>query len=165
MHSCIDTTWLRILTVYQPLEPVRIWSHVVSMQERYCRSNLRCWRSVPHHSWKLLLKIRAENHLLEWIHNGANRFFLKTHLVFIYFEFHEIFFKRCFVHTIFCFWVLVTFGDKAMKILCNLCLHFQGKMGKAEKTQLKWPKTKRQKYGMNETFISSELKWKSHKIS
>ena len=31
---------------------------------------------------------------------------------------------KCFVHTIFSFWFLVTFGNKVTKILRNLCLHF-----------------------------------------
>ena len=30
----------------------------------------------------------------------------------------------CFIHPIFHFWFLVTFGDKVTKILYNLCLHF-----------------------------------------
>ena len=30
----------------------------------------------------------------------------------------------CFVHPIFRFWFLVTFGDEVTKILRNLCLHF-----------------------------------------
>ena len=34
--------------------------------------------------------------------------------------FHDM----CFVHPIFRFWLLVTFGDKVTKILHNLCLHF-----------------------------------------
>ena len=81
----------------------------------------------------------------------------------------------CFVHPIYRFRFLVTFGNKVMKILRILCLHFarqdvnkeyviffyilQGKMDKAEKNRkenhttkvTKIPKTKRQKYGMNET--------------
>ena len=49
---------------------------------------------------------------------------------------------KCFVHPIFRFWFLVTFGNQVMKILRNLCLHFarqDGKDGKNEKkiTQLK----------------------------
>ena len=57
------------------------------------------------------------------------------------------------------FLCLVSFGDKVTKILHNLCLHFQGKMGKTEKnrkkvTQLEWLKYKRQKYGMKETFLT-----------
>ena len=70
----------------------------------------------------------------------------------------------CFVHPIFRFWFLVTFGDKVMKIQKSYIIFvyiLQGKMGKTEKTkkkimQLKGPKyqTKRQKYGMNETKFS-----------
>ena len=43
----------------------------------------------------------------------------------------------CFVHPIFCFGVLVTFGDKVMKILRNLCLHFVRQNGQAGKTEKK----------------------------
>ena len=32
--------------------------------------------------------------------------------------------KKCFVHPIFRFWFLVTFGDEVTKILRNHCLHF-----------------------------------------
>ena len=54
----------------------------------------------------------------------------------------------CFVHPIFRFWFLITFGDEVMKIIRNLCLHFakqdrqDGKDGKNRKkiTQLKLPK-------------------------
>ena len=66
---------------------------------------------------------------------------------------------KCFVHPIFRFWFLVTFVDEVMKILRNLCLHFARQDGQDRK---KWkenhetkvtkiPKTKRRKYGMNET--------------
>ena len=68
----------------------------------------------------------------------------------------------CFVHPIFRFCFLVTFGDKNTKILCNLCLHFarqDGQDGKNRKENhatkvTKIPITKRRKYGMNETFVS-----------
>ena len=30
----------------------------------------------------------------------------------------------CFIHPIFRFWFLVTFGDEVRRILRNLCLHF-----------------------------------------
>ena len=61
-----------------------------------------------------------------------------------------------FVHPIFHFLFLVTFGDEVMKILRNLCLHFarqDGQDGKKWKenhaTKLtKIPKTKRRKSGM-----------------
>ena len=55
----------------------------------------------------------------------------------------------CFVHPIFHFWFLVTFG-KNTKILRNLCLHFakqdgqDGKKGK-KVTKLKWPKYQKPK--------------------
>ena len=53
----------------------------------------------------------------------------------------------------------VTFGDKLTKILRNLCLHFarqdwqDGKKPKENRATkvTKIPKTKRRKYGMNET--------------
>ena len=67
----------------------------------------------------------------------------------------------CFVYPIFRFWFLVTFGEEVTKILRNLCLHFARQDGQDRK---KWkenqatkvtkiPKTKRRKYGMNETII------------
>ena len=49
----------------------------------------------------------------------------------------------CFVRS-FYFLFLVYFGDKVMKILCNLCLHFPGQDGK-KITQLKWPKYQKPK--------------------
>ena len=53
------------------------------------------------------------------------------------------------------------FGNEVTKILCNLCLHFARQDGKNKKKRkenhannvTKIPKTKRQKYGMNETPI------------
>jgi hypothetical protein len=56
---------------------------------------------------------------------------------------------------------LVTFGDKVTKILGNLCLHFarqNGYDGKKRKENqatkvTKIPKTKRHKYGMNQTYV------------
>ena len=61
----------------------------------------------------------------------------------------------------FVFGFLVTFGNKVTKILRNLCLHFarqDGQNGKKWKENhatkvTKIPKTKRQKYGMNETLV------------
>ena len=55
-----------------------------------------------------------------------------------------------FVHPIFRFLFLVTFGDEVMKILRNLCLHFarqDGQDGKNGKKimQLKWPKYQKPK--------------------
>ena len=35
----------------------------------------------------------------------------------------------CFVHPIFGFWFLVTFGDEVTKILLNLCSHFARQNG------------------------------------
>ena len=72
--------------------------------------------------------------------------------------------KFCFVHPIFRFWSLVTFGDEVTKIRKYYVIFvyiLQGKMGKTEKNRkenhatkvTKIPKTKRRKYGMNETFI------------
>ena len=66
----------------------------------------------------------------------------------------SVFLVLGFVHPIFRFWFLVTF-------LRNNCLHFarqDGKDGKNGKkiTQLKWPKTKRRKYGMKETLRSNK---------
>ena len=62
------------------------------------------------------------------------------------------------------FWFLVTFDNKVTKIRKYYVIFvyiLQGKMGKTEKKQkenhatkvIKIPTTKRQKYGMNETFI------------
>jgi hypothetical protein len=63
-----------------------------------------------------------------------------------------------FVHPIFRFLFLVTFGDEVMKILRNLCLHFarqDGQDGKKWKENhatkvTKIPKTKRQNSSNNE---------------
>ena len=63
-----------------------------------------------------------------------------------------------FVHPIFRFWFLVTFGNEVMKILRNLCLHFarqDGQDGKNLKENhatkvTKIPKTKRQNSCNNE---------------
>ena len=71
----------------------------------------------------------------------------------------------CFVHSIFRFWFLVTFGDEITKIRKYYIIFvyiLQGKMGKTEKIRkknhatkvTKIPKTKRRKYGMNETKMS-----------
>ena len=66
--------------------------------------------------------------------------------------------EKCFVHPIFRCWFLVTFGDEVTKILHNLCLHFarqdgqDGKKMERKSKVTKIPKTKRRKYGMNETF-------------
>ena len=69
---------------------------------------------------------------------------------------------QCFIHPIFLFWFLVTFGYEVMKILRNLCLHFarqdeQDGKNRKKIMHLKWPKylpkTKRKKYGMNQTLL------------
>ena len=63
------------------------------------------------------------------------------------------------------FWFFVNFGDEVMKIQKNYVIFvyiLQGKMGKTEKKlkenhatkMTKIPKTKRRKYGMNETLFS-----------
>ena len=58
----------------------------------------------------------------------------------------------CFVHPIFRFCFLVTFGDEVTKILCNLCLHFARQDGQDRKRKenhatevTKIPKTKKRK--------------------
>ena len=38
--------------------------------------------------------------------------------------------NNCFVHSIFRFWFLVTFGDEVTKVLRDLCLHFAWQDGK-----------------------------------
>ena len=68
-------------------------------------------------------------------------------------------FNFCFVHSIFRFWFLVTFGDEVTKIRKYYVIFvyiLQGTMGKTEKRKenhatkvTKIPKTKRQKYGMS----------------
>jgi hypothetical protein len=63
-----------------------------------------------------------------------------------------------FVHPIFRFLFLVTFGDEVMKILRNLCLHFARQDGQDGKKWIenhatkvtKIPKTKRQNSNNNE---------------
>ena len=57
---------------------------------------------------------------------------------------------------------LVTFGNVVTKILSNLCLHFARQDGQDRKKGrennvakvTKIPKTKRRKYGMNETLLA-----------
>ena len=66
------------------------------------------------------------------------------------------------------FWFLVTFGVEVMKMRKYYVIFdyiLQGKMGKTEKKQkenhatkvTKMPKTKRRKYGMNETIVQHIL--------
>ena len=68
----------------------------------------------------------------------------------------------CYIHHIFGFWFLVTFGDEVTKIQKYYIIFLyilQGKMGKTEKNRkenhatkvTKIPKTKRREYGMNKT--------------
>jgi hypothetical protein len=71
--------------------------------------------------------------------------------------------KFCFVHPIFCFWLLL--ATKLRQYYVIFVYILQGKMGKMEKNQkenratkvTKIPKTKRRKYGMKETFITLAL--------
>ena len=63
---------------------------------------------------------------------------------------------NCFVHPIFRFWFLFTFGDEVTKILRNLCLHFarqDGQDGKKQKENhaTKMSKNQRRKYGIGST--------------
>ena len=44
----------------------------------------------------------------------------------------------CFIHPIFRFWFLVTFGDEVMKISRNLCLHFARQDGQDRKNIQNW---------------------------
>ena len=72
---------------------------------------------------------------------------------------------NCFVHPIFHFWFLFTFGDEVTKIQKYYVIFvyiLKGKMGKTEKKRKenhatkvnKIPKTKIRKYGINETKIT-----------
>ena len=62
------------------------------------------------------------------------------------------------------FWSFLMRSYKIMKMLCNLCLHFARQDGQNRKKtkenhatkMTKIPKTKRQKYGMNETIDQLE---------
>ena len=68
-----------------------------------------------------------------------------------------------FINPIFRFWFTVTIGDKVTKMRKYYVIFvsiMQAKMGKMEKPEIihatkvtKIPKTKRQKYVMNETFV------------
>ena len=67
----------------------------------------------------------------------------------------------CFIHRIFRFLFLVTFGNEVPKIHKYYVIFvyiLQDKMGKTERKkenhETKWPKDK--KYGINETFITSK---------
>ena len=64
------------------------------------------------------------------------------------------------------FLVLVTFGDKVLKILHNLCLHFVRQDGqdiknRKENHATKVTKTPKTKYWMNETFKKLLLQLKT----
>ena len=71
---------------------------------------------------------------------------------------------KCFIHPIFRFWFLVTFGNEVMKIQKDYIIVvyiLQGKMGKTEKTgkkitQLKWPKYQKPK--------DENMGWTKHKL-
>ena len=70
----------------------------------------------------------------------------------------------CFVHPIFCFLFLVTFGDEVTKIRKYYVIFvyiLQGKMGKTEKRKENHATevTKRQKYGRNETLGVIFVHW------
>ena len=70
-----------------------------------------------------------------------------------------VIFYICFIHPIFCFLFLVTFGDEVTKIQKYYVIFvyiLQGKMSRKENHATKVtkiPKTKRPKYGMNETIV------------
>jgi hypothetical protein len=76
------------------------------------------------------------------------------------------------VHPIFRFWFFVTFGNEYTKILHDICLRFARKDGqdgkKREKNHAtkvtKIPKTKGQKYGMNETKVVNVSEFELHVI-
>ena len=56
--------------------------------------------------------------------------------------------NNCFVHPIFRFWILVTFGDEVMKIQKYYVIFvyiLQGKMGKTEKNATKVTKNQKTK--------------------
>ena len=84
----------------------------------------------------------------------------------------DVFCHLCFVHPIFPFWFLVTFGNKVMKIQKYYVIFvyiLQGKMGKTEKngkkiTQLKWPKYQKPKdenMGWTKHLIVTKVIWLS----
>ena len=68
----------------------------------------------------------------------------------------------CFIHPIFGFWFLVIFGDDVTKIRKYYVIFVYILQGKARRKKwkenhatkvTKIPKTKRRKYGMNETYM------------
>ena len=63
----------------------------------------------------------------------------------------------CFVHPIFHFWFLVTFGDEVTKI-CNLCLHFARQGGQDGKN---WKENHATKVTNDLSFASTETKFKN----
>ena len=66
----------------------------------------------------------------------------------------DVFCHLCFVHPIFPFWFLVTFGNKVMKIQKYYVIWARRKKKRKENHTTKVtkiPKTKGRKYGMNET--------------
>ena len=72
-------------------------------------------------------------------------------LVFFTTVFYQFIANFCFVHPIFRFWILVTFGDGVTKILRNLCLHLarqDGQDGKKRNENHATKVTKIPKYWM-----------------
>ena len=96
-----------------------------------------------------------ENELFGEAHHIISRFLNLQ----IYEFFLRFFFNKCFVHPIFRFWFLVTFGDEVTKIGKYYVIFvyiLQGKMGKTKKNRNEnhaTKVTKRRQYGMNETFF------------
>ena len=64
-----------------------------------------------------------------WL-NGFSRALVHNEFEFILKECSGFY---CFVHSIFGFWFLVTFGNKVMKILHNFCLHISRQDGQDRK--------------------------------
>ena len=102
-------------------------------------------------------------HLIDFI--DVIVFFLTRKLFFMIFLSDKKLCTICCVHPIFLFWFLVTFGNEVMKITkyyVTFVYILQSKMGQTGKKRkenhatkvTKIPKTKRQKYGMNETKVT-----------
>jgi hypothetical protein len=115
-----------------PLEPLHLHQHLDSVPHLHLVHHLRL---VQHLLLEVELLLVAQQHLLAQV----------------------ILINFCFVHPIFRFWFLVT---KLRKYYVIFVYILQGKMGKTRKNWkenhgtkvTKIPKTKRRKYGMNETF-------------
>jgi hypothetical protein len=75
-------------------------------------------------------------------------------------------------YLVFGFWSLLAMKLQKYEILCNLCLHFARQDGQDRKKRkenhatkvTKIPKTKRQKYGMNETLLNNFSLEPTHKF-